>query len=354
MKRASGSLGVSARKEAFFSVFLAVFMVLMGADQVSWGASTPLQGAGATFPYPLYSKWFSEYRTKTGVEINYQSIGSGGGINQLLKGTVDFGASDAPMSDQELAKAATPIVHVPTVLGAVVLSYQLPGLKAPLKLSGEVIAEIFMGKIQKWSDSKLKALNPGVSLPELAVVPVYRADGSGTTSIFTDYLAKVSAEFKTSVGSGKAVKWPAGLGGKGNEGVTGVIKQTPGAVGYVELIYAESNRLAVAQVKNSAGEMVTPSLASVTAAAQGSLKAMPADYRVSITNAEGKLSYPISGFTYLLVPQSGKAPKQKEIQELLRWVLVDGQKLAPALSYAPLPKELVVKVQKTVEGLRVE
>ncbi|MEN9722737.1 MAG: hypothetical protein RJB38_723, partial [Pseudomonadota bacterium] len=199
MKRASGSLGVSARKEAFFSVFLAVFMVLMGADQVSWGASTPLQGAGATFPYPLYSKWFSEYRTKTGVEINYQSIGSGGGINQLLKGTVDFGASDAPMSDQELAKAATPIVHVPTVLGAVVLSYQLPGLKAPLKLSGEVIAEIFMGKIQKWSDSKLKALNPGVSLPELAVVPVYRADGSGTTSIFTDYLAKVSAEFKTSV-----------------------------------------------------------------------------------------------------------------------------------------------------------
>jgi len=318
-------------------------------------AGVQLQGAGATFPYPLYSKWFSEFqKSHAGVEINYQSIGSGGGINQLLKGTVDFGASDAPMTDQELAKSSAPIVHIPTVLGAVVLSYNLPGWKGALKLSPEVLSDIFLGKIQKWNDARIAALNAGAALPATAILPVYRADGSGTTAIFTDYLAKVSPEFKSAVGAGKSVKWPAGLGGKGNEGVTGVVKQTPGAIGYVELVYAETNQLAVAQLKNASGIFVAPSLEGVTAAAQGVLKTMPADYRVSITNAAGKKSYPISGFTYLLVPQSGKAPKQKVIQDLLAWAVTDGQKLAPALSYAPLPKELAAKVQATIRGMKVE
>lgn len=317
-------------------------------------ASVQLQGAGATFPYPLYSKWFSEFHKKGGAEVNYQSIGSGGGINQLLKGTVDFGASDAPMTDQELAKSATPILHIPTVLGAVVLAYHLPELKAPLKLSPEVISGIYTGKIQKWNDPRIVALNSGMPLPATAVLPVYRADGSGTTSIFTDYLAKVSPEFKATVGSGKSVKWPAGLGGKGNEGVTGVIKQTPGSIGYVELVYAETNKLSVALIKNAAGQFVLPSLDAVTAAAQGTLKSMPADFRISITNAEGKNSYPISGFTYLLVPASGKGPKQQAIKELLKWALTDGQKMAPALSYAPLPKDLVTKVLASIQGMKVE
>ncbi|NDD90980.1 phosphate ABC transporter substrate-binding protein PstS [bacterium] len=318
-------------------------------------AGAQLQGAGATFPYPLYSKWFSDFQKKyPDVQINYQSIGSGGGINQLLKGTVDFGASDAPMTNEELAKASTPVVHIPTVLGAVVLSANLPGVKAVLKLTPEVIADIFLGKIQKWNDSKIAALNGGVTLPAMAILPVYRADGSGTTSIFTDYLVKVSPEFKASVGSGKSVKWPAGLGGKGNEGVTGVIKQTPGAIGYVELIYAESNKLEVAQIKNPSGQYVTPSLESVTAAAQGALKSIPADYRVSITNASGKKAYPISGFTYLLVPARGKAPKQQFIKDLLLWAVTEGQKTAPSLSYAPLPQELARKVQKSIQELKVE
>jgi phosphate transport system substrate-binding protein len=338
-----------------FSLLVVPFLLLLSVlASESSHAALQLQGAGATFPYPLYSKWFSEFQKKGGVEVNYQSIGSGGGINQLLKGTVDFGASDAPMTDQELAKSATPIVHVPTVLGAVVLAYHLPELKTALKLSPEVLSDLFMGKIQKWNDPKIATLNPGAALPATAVLPVYRADGSGTTAIFTDYLAKVSPEFKTAVGAGKSVKWPAGLGGKGNEGVTGVIKQTPGAIGYVELVYAESNKMPVAQIKNAAGQFVSPSIESVTAAAQGALKSIPSDYRVSITNADGKKSYPISGFTYLLVLKSGKAPKQQAIKDLLKWALGDGQKMAPALSYAPLPKELVTKVQATVQELQVE
>ncbi|MBU6376126.1 MAG: phosphate ABC transporter substrate-binding protein PstS, partial [Bdellovibrionales bacterium] len=281
-------------KKRFWTVLMVGSLVLTSFRPAVAGVQ--LQGAGATFPYPLYSKWFSDFQKKNPeAQINYQSIGSGGGINQLLKGTVDFGASDAPMSNEELAKASTPIVHIPTVLGAVVLSVNLPGVKAALKFTPEVIADIFMGKIQKWNDSKIAALNAGVTLPPVAIVPVYRADGSGTTSIFTDYLVKVSPEFKASVGSGKSVKWPAGLGGKGNEGVTGVIKQTPGAMGYIELIYAESNKLEVAQIRNSSGQYVTPSMESVTAAAQGALKSIPADYRVSITNASGKKAYPISG-----------------------------------------------------------
>jgi len=337
-----------------FSLLVLPFVLVSALAGASSQAAVQLQGAGATFPYPLYSKWFAEFQKKGGVEINYQSIGSGGGINQLLKGTVDFGASDAPMTDQELAKSATPIVHIPTVLGAVVLAYNLPEVKTALKLSPEVLSEMFMGKIQKWNDAKIAALNAGVALPATAVLPVYRADGSGTTAIFSDYLAKVSPEFKAAVGSGKSLKWPAGLGGKGNEGVTGVIKQTPGAIGYVELVYAESNQMPVAQLKNAAGQFVAPSIESVTAAALGALKTIPADYRVSITNAEGKKSYPISGFTYLLVLKSGKGPKQQAIQDLLKWAVTDGQKMAPAMSYAPLPKELVTKVQATIQGLQVE
>jgi phosphate transport system substrate-binding protein len=337
------------------NTFLVLPLVLISAlAGASSQAAVQLQGAGATFPYPLYSKWFAEFQKKGGVEINYQSIGSGGGINQLLKGTVDFGASDAPMTDQELAKSATPIVHIPTVLGAVVLAYNLPEVKSPLRLSPEVLSEMFMGKIQKWNDPKLAALNAGIALPPTAVLPVYRADGSGTTAIFSDYLAKVSPEFKSAVGSGKTLKWPAGLGGKGNEGVTGVIKQTPGAIGYVELVYAESNKVPVAQLKNAAGQFVVPSVESVTAAAQGALKTIPADYRVSITNADGKKSYPISGFTYLLVLKSGKGPKQQAIKDLLTWTVKDGQEMAPAMSYAPLPKELVTKVQATIQGIQVE
>ncbi len=337
-----------------FSLLLSPFVLLATLSGSMVQAAVQLQGAGATFPYPLYSKWFSEFQKKSGVEINYQSIGSGGGINQLLKGTVDFGASDAPMTDQELAKSPTKIVHIPTVLGAVVLAYNLPEVKVPLKLSSEIVAELFSGKVQKWNDAKIAALNPGVVLPSTALLPVYRADGSGTTAIFTDYLAKVSPEFKSSVGSGKSVKWPTGLGGKGNEGVTGVIKQTPGAIGYVELVYAESNKMAVAQLKNSAGQFVMPTLESVTAAALGALKTMPADYRVSITNAEGKKAYPISGFTYLLVQKSGKGPKQQAIKDLLKWTVTEGQKMAPALSYAPLPQELASKIQSTIQGIQVE
>ncbi len=336
------------------AIVLGLVLVLSGVGTAA-SAAVSLQGAGATFPYPLYSKWFSEFqKTHPGVEINYQSIGSGGGINQLLKGTVDFGASDAPMTDKELARASTPVVHIPTVLGAVVLTVNLPGVKGDLRLTPDLIARIFLGKIQKWSDAALAAVNPGLALPDTAIIPVYRADGSGTTSIFTDYLAKVSAEFQSAVGSGKAVKWPAGLGGKGNEGVTGVVKQTPGAIGYVELIYAESNKMPVVKIQNAFGEYVVPTIQSVTLAAKGALKTLPEDYRVSITNSAGKGAYPISGFTYLLVPKSGKAPRQAHLKELLLWAMTDGQRLAPALSYSPLPTELVVKVRKTIQGLQVE
>lgn len=329
----------------------AVGSLLATLSSAAW-AGSQLQGAGATFPYPLYSKWFSEFqKTAGGVEINYQSIGSGGGIRQLLAGTVDFGASDAPMTDEELAKAKSPVLHIPTALGAVVLSYNLPGVASGLKFTPEVIAELYQGKIQKWDDARIAAINPGIKLPSLAVISVYRSDGSGTTAIFTDYMAKVNPGFKAAVGSGKAVKWPTGLGGKGNEGVTGVIKQTPGAVGYVELVYAASNSLAVGQIKNSAGVFVSPSLEGVTAAAQGALKSMPKDFRVSITDASGKTAYPISSFTYLLVYRSGAAEKTATLKSLLGWCLKDGQKLASGLNYAPLPKAMVPSIEAAVKTI---
>lgn len=329
-------------------------IILAALFSYAAGASTLINGAGATFPYPLYSKWFSEYKKlNPAVEINYQSIGSGGGIRQLLDKTVDFGASDAPMTDEQLAKSSVPIFHIPTVLGAVVLTYNVAGLN-DLKLTSEIIAEIFLGKITKWDDAKIAAVNPGAKLPSITILVAQRSDGSGTTAIFTDYLSKISAEWKAKVGSGPSVKWPVGLGGKGNEGVTGLIKQTPGSIGYVELIYAESNKLSFATVKNQAGNFIKPSVKSVTAAAAGSLKTMPADFRISITNSPSKDAYPIAGFTYLLVYQKMGAEKGALLKTFLMWALSDGQKMAEALFYAPLPKELVQKILVRVKELKSE
>src|ERR1700682_2353608 len=296
--------------------------------------SVDLTGAGATFPYPLYSKWFDEYAKLTGVKINYQSIGSGGGIRQLSEGTVDFGASDSPMSDAELAKAKFgPILHIPTVLGAVVITYNLPALSAPLNLTAPVIADIFAGKIIKWNDARIASLNPGVSLPSSDILVVHRSDGSGTTYIFTDYLTAAAPSWKA-IGKGKEVSWPAGLGAKGNEGVAGQVKQTPGAIGYVELAYAKQNRLPFANLKNAAGRYVTPSIASVTAAAAGAKLPKTTDYRVSIVNAAGKDSYPISSMTWILVHQNQPdAVKGAKLVNFLRWAYKDGEKTASSLDY---------------------
>jgi len=319
-------------------------------------ATKQLNGAGATFPFPLYSKWFDEYRkVKPDVTVNYNSIGSGGGIKALLDGTVDFGASDAPMNEEEMKKSKTPVVHVPTVLGADVVSYNLPQVKKPLRLSGDVIADIFLGKITKWNDPRLAIINKGVALPATDIMVAYRSDGSGTTYIWTDYLAKVSPEWKEKVGVGKSVAWPVGIAGKGNEGVAGLIKQTEGAIGYVELIYASSNKLAVADIKNKAGEFVSATPDTVTAAAAGALKSIPEDFRVSITNADGKKAYPISSFTYLLIPSKLSKEHGKEIVDLVNWVLSPAaQKMASPLEYAPLPPSLVVKVKAKVGTVKVE
>lgn len=321
----------------------------------STSAETLINGAGATFPYPLYSKWFSEYRKVDPTsQINYQSIGSGGGIRQFLEKTVDFGASDSPMTDEQLAKASVPVVHIPTVLGAVVITYNLPQLKHPLQLSSDTLADIFMGKIINWNDSKIAADNPNISLPKDPILVVHRSDGSGTTGIFTDYLSKISPEWKSKTGAGTAVNWPTGLGGKGNEGVAGLVKQTQGSIGYVELIYAKANSLSYAWLKNQAGKWIEPNSKSVTAAAAGSLKSMPKDFRVSITNADSKEAYPISGFTYLLVYRSMEPTKGKVIVRFLKWAVQDGQKFAEALSYAPLPKELTVKVIAKINGITLQ
>lgn len=337
-------------------IAFAVSCLLLGvAISGSQASNSPLliNGAGATFPYPLYSKWFSEYsKADTSVQFNYQSIGSGGGIRQFLEKTVDFGASDAPMTDEQLAKSSVPVLHIPTVLGAVVLTYHLPGIQKPLNFDGTTVAEIFLGKITAWNDAKIAALNPGVALPGDAIMVVHRSDGSGTTAIFTDYLANVSSEWKSKVGQGTAVSWPVGLGGKGNEGVTGLVKQAPGTIGYVELIYAANNQLPYANIKNKAGKIVEPKLESVSAAAAGAMKNMPADFRVSIVNAEGALSYPISGFTYLLVYQKmPDAQKAQKITSFLRWALKDGQALASKLHYAPLPKQLLTKVETKIKSI---
>ncbi len=315
-------------------------------------AQMMINGAGATFPYPIYSKWFDEYaKVDPSVRFNYQSIGSGGGQKQILAQTVDFGASDGPMSDENLSKAPGKILHIPTVAGAVVMTYNLPGNPA-LKLDGETIADIFLGKIKKWNDPKIAASNPGAKLPDNEIVVVHRSDGSGTTFIFTDYLSKVSGEWKQKAGNNTSVNWPTGIGGKGNEGVSGQVKQTPGAIGYVELIYALQNKMPYADLKNAAGEFVKPTIESVTAAL--ATAEIPDDFRFSMTNAPGKEAYPIAGATWLLVYQQQKdAAKGKKLVEFLKWAAKDGEKMAKDLQYAPLPDTLQQRVLARIDEIKM-
>jgi phosphate transport system substrate-binding protein len=317
------------------------------------GQTTQLNGAGATFPYPMYSKWFSEYnKLHPDVQINYQSIGSGGGIRQVLNGTVDFGASDGPMSDEQLKEAKTKILHIPTVLGAVVPAYNVPGVSGEVKFTPEALAGIFLGKIQNWNDPAIVKANPAVNFPNQAIIVVHRSDGSGTTFIFTDYLSKVSSDWESTVGKGTSPKWPVGLGGKGNEGVAGQIRQLQGSIGYVELIYAVENKITYGSVKNVAGNFVKATLDGVTEAA-ASVKSMPADFRVSITNAPGKTAYPISSFTWLLIPEQAKdAKKGKILADFLEWMVNEGQKMTSQLSYAPLPAGVAEKVKVAIKQIR--
>jgi|SRR5580658_6377840 phosphate transport system substrate-binding protein len=315
---------------------------------------TTLNGAGATFPNPMYSKWFSDYhKLHPDIQINYQSIGSGGGIRQVTEGTVDFGASDMPMTDGQLTEAQTKlktkILNIPTVLGAAVPAYNIPGVKGEVKFTPEALAGIFLGRITKWNDKAITSANPGVNFPDKDIVVVYRTEGSGTTFIWTDYLSKVSPEWKSQVGTNASVKWPVGMGGKGSEGVAGSIRQLQGSIGYVELIYAVQNNIAYGSVKNSAGNFVKASLESVTAAAASAAK-MPADFRVSITDAPGKDAYPISSFTWLLIPEQSKdAAKGKILADFLNWMVTDGQKMTTALSYSPLPDNVAQKVKEAIK-----
>ena len=329
---------------------ISIFLFLLAIPM--WGQTT-LNGAGATFPYPMYSKWFSEYnKLHSDIQFNYQSIGSGGGIRQVLAGTVDFGATDGPMTDEQLSQAKTKILHIPTVLGADVPAYNIPDVTEELKFTPELLANIFLGKITSWNDAALAKANPGVNLPNQPIIVIHRSDGSGTTYIFTDYLSKVSPDWKNQVGKGTSVKWPVGLGGKGNEGVAGMIRQMQGSIGYVELIYAVNNKIAYGSVKNAGGQFVKASLDSVTAAA-ASVKSMPADFRVSITNAPGKDAYPIASFTWLLIPTPSKNPaKGKIIADFLNWMVDDGQKMTADLAYAPLPESVVAKVKETAKQVK--
>ena len=326
--------------------------VCLLALALSTAQAQKLTAAGATFPYPIYSKWFTEYSAAhPGVEINYQSIGSGGGIQQVTKGLVDFGASDMPMTDQALASSPIKLIHIPTVLGADVPAFNISGV-TELKFSGDVLADIFLGKISNWNDARIAKDNPGVKLPDQKIIVVHRSEGSGTTFIWTDYLSKVSKEWNDGPGKGTAVNWPTGVGGKGNENVAGLIRQMPGALGYIELIYALQNHISFGSVKNVAGNFVKASIESVTAAA-ASVKQMPADYRISITNAPGANAYPISSFTYLLVPTSGgDASKRKVLKDMLSWCIKSGEGEVSTLSYAPLPDALQQKVLNTVYGLQ--
>jgi len=311
-----------------------------------------LTGAGATFPEPIYGKWFSEYSAAhPGVEINYQAIGSGGGVRQMTAGLVDFGASDMPVTDVQLAASKIKLTHIPTVLGAVVPSFNVPGVN-DIKFDSSVLADIYLGKITNWNDGRIAKDNPGVSLPNLKIIVVHRSDGSGTTYIFTDYLSKVSSDWANGPGRGASPSWPVGVGGKGNPGVAGLVRQLPGSIGYIELLYALQNKISYGQIKNASGNWVKASIEGVTEAA-ASVKQMPADYRVSITNAPGANAYPISSFTYLLVPL--KFPDQakgKVIKDLLSWIITSGESEAASLSYAPLPKAVADKVLKTVYSLQ--
>jgi len=321
------------------------------APASSQDALISLNGAGATFPYPLYSKWIAEYnKLYPNVRINYQSIGSGGGIRQIIAGTVDFGATDAPMKDDEAKQAPGKLLHIPTTIGAVVVSYHLPDLKEALKLAPEVLAEIYLGKINRWSDPKISADNPGAKLPDQPISVVYRTDGSGTTAVYTDYLASVSSEWKDRVGAGKSVKWPAGLGAKGNEGVTGQLKTTPYTIGYIERAYATQNKLPMAELKNRAGKFIAPTTEAMSAAAEG--VEMPDTLHVSLVNAGAEAAYPIAGYTYLLVYADAKdSVKGGAIAKYLWWSLHDGQKFAQTLDYAPLPSKVVTQVEGRLKEL---
>jgi phosphate transport system substrate-binding protein len=326
------------------------FALALSAIAAAQGALL-INGAGATFPYPIYSKWFDEYRKANGTQINYQSVGSGAGIKQVTEGTVDFGASDGPMNDDQIkafrAKNGMGILHFPTVLGAAVPTYNIPGVSTSLNFTPEALAGIFLGHITKWNDPAIANANKGVNLPANDIVVIHRSDGSGTTYIWTDYLTKVSADWKDKVGKGTSISWPVGLGGKGNEGVTGLIKQTPNSIGYVELIYAAQNKTLYGSVKNAAGNFVKADMASVSEAAAG--VTMPDDFRVSITNAPGKNAYPISSFTWLLLPEKFKDPAKRDAMKgFLKWAITDGQNDAEALSYARLPKEVVEKELKAL------
>jgi phosphate transport system substrate-binding protein len=330
--------------------------VLAGAVVGSTARAQDLTGAGATFPKQIYEKWFSEYAAKTGVQINYQAIGSGGGIKQFTEGTVDFGASDAPMSDEEMSKLKAPAYHIPTVLGAVVLAYNIPDLAKPINLTGPVIADIFLGKVTKWNDPAITSLNKGVKLPSKDILVVHRTDASGTTYIFSDYLSSVSPAWKSGPGTGKELKWNVGLGGKGNDGVSGQVKQVPGAIGYVELAYARQNKIPYAAVKNAAGTFVLPSIESVTDAAAGIASKLPAntDFRMSIVNAPGTSAYPISSFTYLLIAQTQtNAGKGKKLIDFIKWALHDGETYAAALDYAPLPKNVVAMLDRRLASVKL-
>ena len=356
LSKAKGMVMGNFLRRNLMIMFLIVVASVAGSALCS--AQTLINGAGATFPYPIYSKWFNEYRKlHPDVQINYQSIGSGGGIRQVTEGTVDFGASDALMSDEQLAdfqkKRSSGVLHFPTVMGAVVVTYNIPGVTESLNLTPEVIAGIYLGKITKWNDPSIVSVNRNVKLPAADIVVVHRSDGSGTSYCWTDYLSKISEEWKSKVGKGASVNWPVGLGGKGNEGVSGQVKQTANSIGYVELIYAVQNNLPYASVKNAAGQFVKPDLASTTAAAAGAAKNMPEDFRVSITNAPGKGAYPISTFTWLLIPEKIQDPaKQKAITDFLRWMLSSGQEMTEALTYARLPKEVVAMEQKAIAKVK--
>lgn len=339
-------------------IFLIV-VVLMGLFATSSFAQLKLNGAGATFPYVIYSKWFDVYHQKTGIEFNYQSIGSGGGIKQVIEGTVDFGATDGPMTDEQLLQAkqkqGSDVLHIPMVMGGEAVAYNLPQVGGGLNLSPDVLADIYLGKIIKWNDKRITAINKGKNLPNKSIIVTHRSDGSGTTYIFTDYLSKVSKQWETKVGKGTSVNWPVGLGGKGNEGVAGLVKQTEGAIGYIELAYAVQNKLDYANLQNKAGNFIKPSFDAVSAAALGAIKNMPEDFRVSITNADGKDAYPISGFTWLLIYKDMKDKKKADaVKNFLLWALTDGQKYAKELYYAPIPKELEKLIEKKVALISVK
>jgi phosphate transport system substrate-binding protein len=335
--------------------FSAVVLLLasLACNNNGGSGSVTLQGAGASFPSPLYQKWLSEYgKIHANVKIDYQSIGSGGGIKQLKEQTVDFGASDAPMTDADLKSAPGEIVHVPTVLGAVVITYNLEGMKQPLRFSPEALSDIFLGKIKKWNDPKIAADNPGVTLPTSDITVIHRSDSSGTSAVFTDYLSRVSAEWKEKVGAGVSPSWPTGIGGKGNEGVTGQVKNTPNTIGYIELVYAVKNNLPVAHIKNASGNFIEPSIDAVTAAASASAASMPDDLRVSITNAAGAQAYPISSYTYILVYKNQKdAAKGKALVDFLWWGIHDGETFGKELQYAPLPPDIVKKAETKINSV---